>query len=115
MSFFEDELLGRNNLPLPSMFYDVAAATPGVTPEDIADAVLAAWEAAPEDADEDRVTETYRKFILPVVAEYANANGLTPEDVCDALLTCAQLNESMEERRREMEEQQQRRRDRRTT
>lgn len=112
---FEDEYIGRNNLPLPSMFYDVADATPGVSPEDISDAVLAAWEAAPEDADDARVIETYRKFILPVVTDYARDNNLKAEDVCDALLTCAQLNDAMEERRKEQEERKDRRSRRRTT
>lgn len=104
MSFFEDEYLGRNNLTLPSMFYTIADAIPGTTAEDICDAVLAAWDAAPEGADETRIQATYRKFLLPIVTDYAAASGMEPETVCDALVTCAQYNEAVEERRKALKE-----------
>lgn len=72
---------------------------PGVTAQDLCDAVLAAWEAAPEHAADDQITLIYRKFLLPVIEPYAAKYELSPESVCDALLTCAQLNDAVEQHR----------------
>lgn len=105
MKLFEDEYVGRSNLAFPSLFYDVAAAISlETTAQEVCDAVLAAWEAAPEGASDDQVQTTYRKFLLPLVTEYARENDLSATTVCDALVTCAQYNEAVELRKKEREE-----------
>jgi len=87
------EATSWNDNEWPTIFSEIAEATEDVKPEDVRDAVLAAFTACPDDTPFEERQQTYYKLLRYIVEDYAKEIGVSVESACDALVGAAQASE----------------------
>ena len=79
-----------NWLEIPSIFYEIAAATPGVTADDVKNAVGAALDAVTEQMTEEEAVTLQRAILRNIVEDYARAVEMSSDMTSDALIAATQ-------------------------
>jgi hypothetical protein len=76
---------------LPAIFNDIVEAVPGITAEDVMNAVGAALDAATPGMAPEEATALQRAILHNIVEEYARSIEVTPAQAADALIAATQI------------------------
>lgn len=86
-----------NWLEIPSIFYEIAAVTPGVTADDVKNAVGAALDAVTEQMTEEEAVALQRAILRNIVEDYARTIEMNPDMTSDALIAATQYADDPDE------------------